>query len=1148
MENAGVPEEFQTHQKAGRCEKVVSHTQPSTHAAKLVEIIDHLHFNTALETGISRTLKTCADTLDKSVAVLLQACPEGTVQTVRASDSQLQNTEWFLGKDALRFEQNVADLRRTPNLMRLPKAAIERNLHSLLSRPIAVSDDCPIVLAILSGNGVSFSNEDQAFFFRASSLLEKAILQRKLERRNSVLASALGHVENYANTELPMDRAFEALNSAYVNMAEWQRRIIELTNDLLCTDSGSVDSAINLALARAGELASSDRTYVFRRRPPDRLDNTHEWTAPGIDPMIAQLQDMPDDLLIEWEEDLISGRSVEIPDVNDLPENSQVKPVLQMQSIRSLLAVPIRRGGELTGFVGYDAVRIHRRFLPVEIQLLQAVANAIGVVLDRAEAQLMAQAANQRVQHERDRLSATFAAIPDLVLEVDKDGRFCGVDGGSRTRPAFPPHSFLGRTIDESLPPELAAVAHEMIAEMESQGACKEREYSLRTGEEECWYSVSIGCRNVYADERRYVFLVRDITSSHLQQRQIRRLGEIVHLTSNLVIVADAHGLIEWVNPAFEVRTGWTLPEIAGRRPGSFLQSDRTDMATVRRMRTAITDRKPVRAEVLNVTRDGGEYWVSMDIQPLFDREGALEGYVSVQTDITELQRAYRRRLRVLGMALDASRDGVAVSDTSGHYVYMNPTHRRMFGISEDIDITTLTWRDLTPPEQIERFLESGMDDLRRIGSWGGEVVGRRLDGGIIHQDVALSMTEDGRLLCITRDISERREIERQRARLLDELQRAQRREIVAHLASGVAHDLSNLIAVVSGTVPLLQRDIDLMEKPEAARSLDRISRAMDMARELVGGLGCTGRPDFPAEELLLGDVVNEAIDLLGSERIEKHQIRNVDVHKEQTVWANRTELLQVIGNLAVNACDSDEDLHAMVMFRIGKDASLVPQRAPDIGRVDLRRTYSVFQVADTGPGIDPSIRDRVFEMHISTKGPRGTGMGLPIVASIVSDRGGALWMDSAPGSGTCVTIAWPAKSNGSDVATLPAENEEGCCLSGYHVLVVDDDIEIADLHAAMLESAGAVAVAVSEPEEALSLVQECPEIWSVIVTDLQMPGMNGEDLAMAVAKFAPRLRCVLLTGHPTSRSKARQSFAAILNKPVVQADLLQAVRAAASG
>lgn len=610
------------------------------------------------------------------------------------------------------------------------------------------------------------------------------------------------------------------------------------------------------------------------------------------------------------------------------------------------------------------------------------------------------------------------------------------------------------------------------------------------------------------------------------------------------MIVTDIEGRINWVNPAFEARSGWRLHEVLGKKPGEFLQGPGTDPVVVRGIREAIQKGAPVQAELLNVTRSGEEYWIRKDIQPLTDEDGNLNGFISVQTDITALKISHRQALQVRAMAIEASSDGIAIVGPEQNYIYMNPAHRAMFGIGADEDVSRLSWTDLAKPEHISQFISESWERFDSTGSWNGEWVGLHRSGSSVDLEITLTRTELGGILCIARDISERRKIEAEQNRIREELQIAQRRETIAHLASGVAHDLNNLIAVVSGTVSLLR--IQCAQEQKICTSLDRIERAVCVAGDPVEGLSQLGRKNAPRQHLDLCQMLCEGVELLGSARIQKHIVRVLPSDTPVKLWANRTDVLQVILNLALNACEAEGDQPASVTLEALPDIGL--WRQPDIGEYNASNAYVAFRVSDTGCGVDQEIRDRLFNRYFTTKGDAGTGMGLTIVATIVNDNNAALWFESTPGGGTSVTVAWPVDSPAdavavSDDATDPAKTT----LEGQRILVVDDVADVADVLSEMLETDGAIAISVSDPQEALVALKENPNLWSLLVTDFDMPKISGADLARAASQLEPPVPTLLVTALPKNKTWGRNLFKGILFKPVDACRLIEAARATRS-
>lgn len=186
-------------------------------------------------------------------------------------------------------------------------------------------------------------------------------------------------------------------------------------------DNAELHSAINDVLARLGQVAGVDRTYLFRTRMladgAEVVDNTHEWCAAGIEPHIDELQGLPIGVIAYWLEPFRAGQEVYLPQVAALDADRPEREVLLAQGIRSLLAVPLVTAGALAGFLGFDAVRAERRFSSGERLLLRAVSDAIGSALLRQQA-LEELSSRER----RYRLLARHSA--DLVVTLDADGSF----------------------------------------------------------------------------------------------------------------------------------------------------------------------------------------------------------------------------------------------------------------------------------------------------------------------------------------------------------------------------------------------------------------------------------------------------------------------------------------------------------------------------------------------------------------------------------------------------------------------------------------------------------------------------------------------------------------------------------------------------
>jgi len=471
--------------------------------------------------------------------------------------------------------------------------------------------------------------------------------------------------------------------------------VVDVLDALLVAETDALDAAIEAALAEIGSFAAVDRAYVFvARQDQAAFDNTHEWVADGIAPMIDELQGQPADLFAPLHDAFLRGEEVQIPDVTRLEDDNPLKPEFEMQEIRSVLAVPMLDEGSVFGFVGFDAVRAPRVFLDEEVRLLKSVARLVGVRLKRRRAELSAAQAQMQEREARDRLEATLNVLPGLILELDAAGRYIDVHTNDPGLLVNPVDHFVGRLVEEVDPPDLARQMRECMAEVDATGAAAQRVYPLDVAGGRKWFEATMVRHGAGGAETRagYVLAVRDITRERERDAQIRLLSYLAQQTTNLVVIADRDRRIDWVNQAFEKRSGYTLGEARGKRICELLHCEETDKSVAVSMRDALERGEPARGELLFAAKNGERFWVELDIQQLFDETGEVVAYYSIQTDVTERKRqeadleeyartAEEARER-LHAAVDALPDAFAYFDRDDRLVVFNERYRQFYARS----------------------------------------------------------------------------------------------------------------------------------------------------------------------------------------------------------------------------------------------------------------------------------------------------------------------------------------------------------------------------------------------------------------------------------------------------------------------------------
>ena len=564
--------------------------------------------------------------------------------------------------------------------------------------------------------------------------------------------------------------------------------VVELLGLLLRAPAEETDAGIDRALAALGTFCDVDRTYAFRLRTEDGvelIDNTHEWVSPGTTPAIELSQGMPAELLVAWRDRFDADQAVEIPEVAALPDSDPLKDHLTMQGIVSLLAVPMREEGRLTGFVGFDAVRGRREFPPGEVLLLKSVADAIGTVLSRRAAAARIVGSQAELAEAHNRLKATLEALPDLVLEVDADGRYVAVHTADTGQMMVPPERLIGRTHEEAMPPEIAALNRRAMAEVDATGRSGPHPFTADTPRGPRRYTLTVAPRAPHLPAGRpgYVFVARDVTPEWQLQREAERLSLIARRMTDLVMVIGLDDRIEWVNPAFEARTGWRLEEVVGRTPKEVLHAPGTDSVEVARIAAAMDAGRAVRAELLNRARDGEEFWTDIDIHPLHDADGRPTGFVSIETDITERKRQAAELARLareateardrLEMAVEALPDAFAFYDAEDRLVLCNHRYREFYPRTAPLMQPGVRFADLVRavvangelPDAVgreEAWLAGRLERHRQANS----TEERRIEGGRWLRVIERA-TPDGGRVGMRIDITEQKQAEQRLADII---------------------------------------------------------------------------------------------------------------------------------------------------------------------------------------------------------------------------------------------------------------------------------------------------------------------------------------------------------------------------------------------
>lgn len=669
-----------------------------------------------------------------------------------------------------------------------------------------------------------------------------------------------------------------------------------------------------------------------------------------------------------------------------------------------------------------------------------------------------------------------------------------------------------------------------------------------------------IGTLCVLDTQPRQDFLERDChalammarqTMRHLELQQLRRSYSTSHLidatTTDAFVCADVDSRIIHWNRGAEAMFGWAANETLGKPlsliiPRRHRAGHNKGMARLRAGAPARLVGKTV--EVPATTRAGLELPIELSLVRWTDEaSGSAGGFAAIMRDVSERKalEAERdlvtQRLSEQLAAIDASNDGIAITDAAGIFTFMNDAHAAMFGLGSGADGCGLSWRSLYSSDEIERLELVAFPRLNRERSWRGRATGTRRDGSKVEQETSLSLHSGGGIVCVTRDIGLQLAAERDQLLLREQLLVMQRQEALGQIAAGIAHDFNNCIAAISGSAAMILDQGTGPAHPHA----ERIVAASTSAGSLVKKMLALGSRARSRERLDLRKVVSDVGELVRA-GLTSSQRLHIDLPPDPLItYGDATELMQIILNLGVNARDALGGAPGRIVIELSlatpeyDDTRLVIGSRP-------KQAAALIRVSDNGSGIPAAAIPSIFEPYYTNKKGFGSGLGLAIVARLVTAADGAIGLSTRMGEGTVFDILWPLDQR-TQLRTLSKVSQPAvtsCSLKGVGILIADDDPHVMATLANVLEAAGAEVGPCQRPRDALTALRSDPDSWSLLITDFNMPGMTGAGLSAAARRIRPDLPVLLCTAMPDAARTHRELFTAILAKPVDNKQLVE--------
>ncbi len=647
---------------------------------------------------------------------------------------------------------------------------------------------------------------------------------------------------------------------------------------------------------------------------------------------------------------------------------------------------------------------------------------------------------------------------------------------------------------------------------------------------------VEIKASVVRLDDNRIISqgIFRDISERKLAEESLREsehrfrtlaenLPGVVYLCKN-----DDRFSMLYLNDQVEQLTGYAKDDFLDDRI-SFVDLYHPDDVSeiMEGVNAALAHRRPFHLTYRIKHKNGSWRWIDEQGIGIYRDDSILrlEGFLSDITDrkiaesaLTESEEKYRR-------LFEDSKDGIYITTFDGQLVDVNSSMMEILGFTDKEEMKQFNVRDFYfyPYDRLKLIRELELNGYVKDFS----VTLKRKDSNKAHVLVTTVVIRDerGRPIMFNgsmRDITEKKQLEQQ-------LIQAQKMESIGTLAGGIAHDFNNLLAMILGTAELIKRHA--AESPSIQNYITRIIEASERGSSISKQLLLFARPEqSELQPVSVQSIVEQVNDFLSHFLPKTVVVRCELTDGSPMIMGDEGHLHQAVLNLSINARDAmpNGGLITIGVKRIDGDSV----RQQFIEAAD--REFIAVAVHDTGTGMEEEIQQRIFEPFFSTKSRgKGTGLGLAIVHGIVKLHQGFINVQSKKGIGTTFTMFFPSitvETAGTQLheAPMTGENKET-------ILIVDDEEMLREILQESLREEGYNIISASDGIDALKMYAEHQDSISLVITDLGMPNMGGEELFDKLHAMDPKLKVIISSGYLDNSTRSdllRKGIKDVLTKP----------------
>ena len=631
----------------------------------------------------------------------------------------------------------------------------------------------------------------------------------------------------------------------------------------------------------------------------------------------------------------------------------------------------------------------------------------------------------------------------------------------------------------------------------------------------------------------------------HQTEQELRKQRELLRVTltsiGDAVIATDARGCITFMNPVAETLTGWPLSLATGKpltevfRIVNEYSRETVDDPVSKVLKSGMV--VGLANHTVLMQRGGREVPIDDSGAPILDKHGNILGVVLVFRDISARRRAEAEREKML-MAIEQVGETIVITDPEGNIEYVNPAFERITGYTK-AEVIGQNPRILKSGKQDQQFYHQMWETIAAGKTYTGHLINKRKDGTYYTDDTTISPVLDAKDRLVAY-VSVKRDVTAQLA-LEEQFHQAQKMESVGRLAGGVAHDFNNMLGVILGHTELAIEQVrptsplysNLAEIHKAAQ------RSADLTRQL---LAFARKQNASPQVLDCNDTVTGMITMLRRLIGEGIDLAWMPGANLWPIKIDPAQIDQILANLCVNARDAIDSIGKVIIET--KNVILDPDHGTRHA-THAPGEYVMLAVSDSGCGMDQNTLENIFEPFFTTKEVgKGTGLGLATVYGIVQQNRGFIDVTSELGKGARFKIYLPRtqeikQSREEPVAKKSSKGSET-------LLLVEDEGAILQLAKTILERLGYTVLASDSPANALSIAEKHEHPVHLLITDVVMPVMSGNQLKDRVKQFFPDIKVLFMSGY-TADAIAHRGFMDnnihFLQKPFSNDSLAQKVR-----